>query len=154
MWSPVSRQGKADKFKIIGREHGYHGVTLGAMNATGIPGFWPMFSSKIPGFLPMLGEELSGCVFTDRCAIARAVCREEEPPLHQLGERHGSRCHFHDEAQQLPRVIPADLEQTLSLDRSGTALVRVQDLEKVFHQHGHTINALAGVSASIWAVWA
>jgi putrescine---pyruvate transaminase len=44
-------QGKPDKLKIIGREHGYHGVTIGAMNATGIPGFWNMFSSKLPGFL-------------------------------------------------------------------------------------------------------
>src|SRR5438552_2496870 len=43
-------QGKPDKLKIIAREHGYHGVTIGSMNATGIPGFWPMFSSKIPGF--------------------------------------------------------------------------------------------------------
>jgi adenosylmethionine-8-amino-7-oxononanoate aminotransferase len=44
-------QGKPDKLKIISREHGYHGVTIGAMNATGIPGFWPMFSSQVPGFL-------------------------------------------------------------------------------------------------------
>ena len=44
-------QGKPEKMKIISREHGYHGVTIGAMNATGIPGFWPMFSSQIPGFL-------------------------------------------------------------------------------------------------------
>lgn len=44
-------QGKPEKFKIISREHGYHGVTIGAMNATGIPGFWPMFSSKLPGFV-------------------------------------------------------------------------------------------------------
>src|SRR5919198_2138392 len=44
-------QGRPDKFKIISREHGYHGVTIGAMNATGIPVFWQMFSSKLPGFL-------------------------------------------------------------------------------------------------------
>ena len=105
----------------------------------------------IPGFLPSPGEELPGCVFTDRCALARQICRDEEPPLYRLGEQHTSRCHFHDEAQQLPRAIPADLEQARSPDRSGTPLVRVEDLEKVFHQHGHTVHALAGVSASIWA---
>src|SRR5438128_3251669 len=43
--------GKPEKLKIISREHGYHGVTLGAMNATGIPAFWQMFSSKLPGFV-------------------------------------------------------------------------------------------------------
>jgi putrescine---pyruvate transaminase len=44
-------QGKADKTKIISREHAYHGVTLAAMSATGIPAFWPMFGGKLPGFL-------------------------------------------------------------------------------------------------------
>ncbi len=43
--------GKPDKFKIIGREHGYHGVTIGAMNATGMPSYWEAFNCKIPGFL-------------------------------------------------------------------------------------------------------
>jgi peptide/nickel transport system ATP-binding protein len=104
----------------------------------------------IAGFLPLLGEELQGCVFSDRCGIAREICHTDEPPLHQLGEHHASRCHFHDEAQQLPRVIPSELGRPLPLDRATTPLVRVQDLAKVFHQHGQTIQALAGVSAAIW----
>jgi adenosylmethionine-8-amino-7-oxononanoate aminotransferase len=44
-------QGKPEKLKIISREHAYHGVTIGSMNATGIPAFSPMFSSQIPGFI-------------------------------------------------------------------------------------------------------
>jgi adenosylmethionine-8-amino-7-oxononanoate aminotransferase len=44
-------QGKPDKVKIIGREFGYHGVTMGAMSATGLPAYWPMFGGKLPGFL-------------------------------------------------------------------------------------------------------
>jgi adenosylmethionine-8-amino-7-oxononanoate aminotransferase len=44
-------QGKPAKQKIISREHAYHGVTMGAMSATGIPAFWPMFGGKLPGFL-------------------------------------------------------------------------------------------------------
>ena len=104
----------------------------------------------IPGFLPMLGEELPGCVFADRCGLVREVCHTSEPPLHRLGERHASRCHFHDEAHELPRVIPENLEAA-SIDRSATPLVRVADLEKTFHQHGHAIRAVAGVSMSIWA---
>lgn len=43
-------QGKANKTSIIAREHAYHGVTMGAMSATGIPAFWPMFGGKLPGF--------------------------------------------------------------------------------------------------------
>src|ERR1019366_7252981 len=42
---------KPEKLKIISREHGYHGVTLAAMSATGIPAYWPMFGGKLPGFL-------------------------------------------------------------------------------------------------------
>ena len=32
-------QGKPEKIKIISREYGYHGVTLAAMSATGLPAF-------------------------------------------------------------------------------------------------------------------
>jgi adenosylmethionine-8-amino-7-oxononanoate aminotransferase len=44
-------QGRPEKIKIIGREYGYHGVTMGAMSATGLPAYWPMFGGKLPGFL-------------------------------------------------------------------------------------------------------
>ena len=44
-------QGKKDKTKIISRENGYHGVTIGSMSATGIPAYWPMFGGRLPGFL-------------------------------------------------------------------------------------------------------
>lgn len=45
------RKGKPDKVKIISRERAYHGVTLAAMSATGISGYWPMFEPRVPGFL-------------------------------------------------------------------------------------------------------
>ena len=44
-------QGKPEKMKIIAREHGYHGVTLASMSATGISAYWPMFGGKLPGFV-------------------------------------------------------------------------------------------------------
>lgn len=44
-------QGKSDKIKIIGRIHGYHGVTLQAMSATGIAPYWKMFGPLAPGYL-------------------------------------------------------------------------------------------------------
>ena len=45
------RLGKRDKVKIISRMHGYHGVTLAAMTATGIPPYWEAFEPVAPGFL-------------------------------------------------------------------------------------------------------
>jgi adenosylmethionine-8-amino-7-oxononanoate aminotransferase len=44
-------RGKPDKVKIIARREAYHGVTLQAMSATGMPGYWKMFEPRVPGFL-------------------------------------------------------------------------------------------------------
>ncbi|MEI7771009.1 MAG: aspartate aminotransferase family protein [Chloroflexales bacterium] len=44
-------KGKPDKTKFISRMKGYHGVTLAAMSATGLPAYWPMFEPRVPGFL-------------------------------------------------------------------------------------------------------
>lgn len=45
------QKGKPDKTKVISRQWGYHGVTLAAMSATGIKGYWPMFEPRVPGFV-------------------------------------------------------------------------------------------------------
>ncbi|MDR7475311.1 MAG: aspartate aminotransferase family protein [Armatimonadota bacterium] len=44
------RRGRPQKSKIISRIHSYHGVTLGAMSATGMPAFQRMFGPPVPGF--------------------------------------------------------------------------------------------------------
>jgi adenosylmethionine-8-amino-7-oxononanoate aminotransferase len=44
-------RGKPDKIKVISRMRAYHGLTLAAMSATGLPAFWPMFEPRTPGFL-------------------------------------------------------------------------------------------------------
>ncbi len=43
--------GHPNKYKIIGREWGYHGTTMAAMSATGISSYWPMFEPRVPGFV-------------------------------------------------------------------------------------------------------
>jgi peptide/nickel transport system ATP-binding protein len=103
----------------------------------------------IPGFLPNLGEELPGCVFADRCALAREICHVEEPPLHEVGKAHVSRCHFHEQAQELPREEAAHMALP-PVERTSEPLLRFDDLGKVFRQHGHDIKAVVGVSAAIW----
>jgi peptide/nickel transport system ATP-binding protein len=104
----------------------------------------------IHGFLPNLVETvLPGCVFAARCGLAQDVCHTDEPPLHELGGGHVSRCHFHEQAQSLPREVATDLAVP-AVDRAGEPLLRFDDLGKIFHQHGHDINALVGVSAAIW----
>jgi putrescine---pyruvate transaminase len=43
-------KGKAEKFKIISRRRAYHGVTLGALSATGMAVNRAMFEPLLPGF--------------------------------------------------------------------------------------------------------
>lgn len=44
-------QGKPDKVKVISRKLGYHGVTMAAMSATGLPEYWEMFGPLVPDFV-------------------------------------------------------------------------------------------------------
>ncbi len=43
--------GKPEKVKFIARVRGYHGVTMAAMSATGLPVYWPMFEPRVPGIV-------------------------------------------------------------------------------------------------------
>lgn len=44
-------QGRPSKYKIISRIDGYHGVSLAAMSATGMPVYWDKFGERAPGFI-------------------------------------------------------------------------------------------------------
>jgi adenosylmethionine-8-amino-7-oxononanoate aminotransferase len=43
--------GQPEKVKIIARQQAYHGVTMLAMSATGMPAYWKMFEPRVPGFV-------------------------------------------------------------------------------------------------------
>ncbi|MDP9607703.1 UNVERIFIED_ORG: adenosylmethionine-8-amino-7-oxononanoate aminotransferase [Variovorax paradoxus] len=43
--------GKPGKYKTISLLGGYHGTTLGAMCATGMPAYWPAFEPRMDGFI-------------------------------------------------------------------------------------------------------
>ena len=58
--------GKPDKIKVISRHRAYHGLTLAAMSATGLPAFWPMFEPRTPGFLHIDAPDPYRFVNTDR----------------------------------------------------------------------------------------
>jgi putrescine---pyruvate transaminase len=61
-WKAV---GKPDKFKVISRVRAYHGLTLAAMSATGLPAFWPMFEPRTPGFSHIEAPDPYRFVHTD-----------------------------------------------------------------------------------------
>lgn len=55
----------------------------------------------IPGFLPTAGADIPGCVFAERCPLADERCRRDDPPAHDMGQGHFSRCHYHERAASL-----------------------------------------------------
>jgi adenosylmethionine-8-amino-7-oxononanoate aminotransferase len=46
-WKAV---GRPEKTNFISRRLAYHGTTMAAMSATGMPQYWPMFEPRVPGF--------------------------------------------------------------------------------------------------------
>jgi peptide/nickel transport system ATP-binding protein len=52
-------------------------------------------SDGIPGRLPSYLEPPSGCRFHPRCPHVMDVCRNEKPPLYQVGDGHQVACFLH-----------------------------------------------------------
>ncbi|TPK76672.1 ABC transporter ATP-binding protein [Mesorhizobium sp. B2-4-18] len=104
----------------------------------------------IPGFLPGIGADIKGCAFADRCALATDRCRTELPPLYDLTDERGrrlSRCHYHDQAQALPRATPANVVRA---PKPTTApVLRVAGLNKTYASHGHALRAVKDVSLDL-----
>jgi peptide/nickel transport system ATP-binding protein len=129
-----------------------HPYTVGLLRCVPRPGARKDHGrlDTIPGFLPPIGADLPGCVFADRCALVEDICRTTEPAMIPVGEGHGSRCHFHDRAQELPRTMAHDIGDVAVIDRSATPILQLDDLVKTFRQGAVAVHALAGVSAAIW----
>lgn len=49
---------------------------------------------EIPGAVPSPFQRIAGCVFANRCAIARDVCRHVAPALEEKALGHVAACHF------------------------------------------------------------
>ena len=103
----------------------------------------------IPGLLPQLGAELTGCVFVDRCGLARDICREEEPPLHPAAPGRTSRCHFWQDAHELPHTAGMRPAGAASPRESRGPLLAIADAAKTFHQDGQDVQALVDVTLAV-----
>ena len=100
----------------------------------------------IPGFLPLPGEEIRGCAFAPRCALADELCRSTPPPFADLG-RQRSRCHYPELAPRLPRATPAD-PNAGTRDRSPcSTCTRGAALAKTF---AGGVQALRGMELALW----
>lgn len=57
--------GKPEKVKIISRRWGYHGVTMAAASATGLPAYHRMFAPLVPNFVQAVGPYRFRCELED-----------------------------------------------------------------------------------------
>jgi peptide/nickel transport system ATP-binding protein len=105
----------------------------------------------IPGFLPRPGEVPAACIFAPRCGLAEERCRTEPPPVYDVGPGRGSRCHFHERAQALPRASEASVavDPKQNGHRRGELLIQAAEVSKTFNLAGQTIHALEKVSMEV-----
>jgi peptide/nickel transport system ATP-binding protein len=128
-----------------------HPYTVGLMRCIPRGGLHKRLShlDTIPGTPPPLGSELPGCVFVDRCAIAQDVCRTTPPPLVDLHGGHFSRCHFNEQAINLPRAVgSAPMEQSVDANKSKD-LLTIAHLSKTFTQDDQDVRVLTDVTMSL-----
>ncbi len=108
----------------------------------------------IAGTPPALDENLDGCVFVDRCTIAKDKCRTSTPALINVGNKHFSRCYFHEQAFNLPRAVDGvghNARATpVSIEQKST-LLDVSKVSKTFVQDKTDVKVLVDVSLHLQA---
>jgi peptide/nickel transport system ATP-binding protein len=104
---------------------------------------------SIPGFLPEPGHQLTGCIFAPRCLLAEQQCREAPPPAYDTGPGRTSRCYRHEEAAELPRSTPVDVELRSTVDVADDPVIAVRHLSKTFTSSHEAVRALAGVNLTL-----
>ena len=107
----------------------------------------------IPGFLPAPGATTSGCIYADRCGLVQERCRTEAPPLYSAGPAHGSRCHFHERAQALPRATQPEpeVDPLTTETEAEQVLISAAGVSKTFRIAGQEIRGLVDVSIDLHA---
>lgn len=105
----------------------------------------------IPGFLPARLDFHAGCVFTERCAIVKDICRSTEPALNITGEGRVSRCHFPDQAAALPRMTPEAPPASKAFAPAEIPVLRAKNLAKNFGSADRPIYAVRDISLEIRA---
>ena len=101
----------------------------------------------IPGSLPALGATITGCIYADRCALARDRCRSEAPPLIQLSDGRSSRCWYHAEVSDMQPSPEAQVEPPPP--PSEEILLKLDHLIKTYRSGGQHTAAVADVSLEV-----
>ena len=71
-----------------------HPYTRGLLNSIPVVDRDVEWLEAIPGRVPTINEELPGCAFHPRCALAKPLCSTEDPGPRDVALAHNVRCHF------------------------------------------------------------
>jgi peptide/nickel transport system ATP-binding protein len=105
----------------------------------------------IPGSLPPMGTVTQGCIYASRCKLADERCHRDAPPPYRVTAAHGdqmARCHYHEQATQLPRATPQALPEAVDRGDAPVAL-RAVNLSKTFQLGGESVRAVHDVSLEL-----
>ncbi len=109
----------------------------------------------IAGSLPPPGAVIEGCAFAARCRLADERCRRDAPPPHRFHAEHGpqmARCHYHEQAAQLPRIASQPIDQACETRVAQAPLaLHAAHLSKTFDAAGTPIRAVDDVSLDLAA---
>lgn len=120
--------GQPDKVKILSRRWGYHGVTMAAASATGLPAYHKMFAPLMPNFVQTVGP------YRFRCELEEGGPRPCTDPQR------------HDYAAELERTLLAEGPETVAaiiaepVQGAGGVIVPPDDywpkLRQIADRHG------------------
>ncbi|MCB8880226.1 ABC transporter ATP-binding protein [Acidisoma cellulosilytica] len=129
-----------------------HPYTVGLLRCLPRPGLSKHQTrlDTIPGFLPTSLADVKGCVFAPRCGLAQDICRTTEPPLIPVSEGRVSRCHFHEQAPDLPRTTPPAPPTDRKKVPAFRPVIRADNISKTFGNAAAPVYALRDVSVEIW----
>lgn len=129
-----------------------HPYTVGLLRCLPRPGLSKHLTrlDTIPGFLPTSLADVQGCVFAPRCGLAQDLCRTDEPPLIPVADGRVSRCHFHEQAPDLPRTTPPAPPTNRKKIPAFRPVIRAANISKTFGHAGAPVYALRDVSVEIW----
>ncbi len=74
-----------------------HPYTEALLNAVPIPDPEQARPSPLSGEIPSPIDPPSGCTFHPRCPYATELCRQQQPPLAEIGQQHLTACHHQDQ---------------------------------------------------------
>lgn len=83
---------------------------------------------RLPGDVPSPANPPSGCYFHPRCPYAQDICKNERPPLRDVGNLHWVACHFAEELSLKGVQRLAELPVTIADVAAPSGDVRPQSV--------------------------